>query len=49
MTELLEQRYGDTQVEIIWKIKKAFGDNAMGKIQIKKWYTRFGDGYMSVE
>jgi [histone H3]-lysine36 N-dimethyltransferase SETMAR len=57
MTEKLEQRYcikfcqtlGDTQVETIRKIQKAFGDDAMSITQIKEWYNRFKDGRPSVE
>ncbi|XP_076056524.1 protein GVQW3-like isoform X1 [Oratosquilla oratoria] len=57
MTERLEQRYcikfcqklGDSQVETIRKIQTAFGDDAMGITQIKKWYNRFKDGRTTVE
>ena len=57
MTEKLEQRYcikfcqtlGDTQVETIRTIQKAFGDDAMSITQIKEWYNRFKDGRPSVE
>ncbi|XP_037499989.2 protein GVQW3-like [Rhipicephalus sanguineus] len=57
MTKRLEQRYcikscqklGDSQVETIGKIKTAFGDDAMSRTQIKKWYNRFKDGRTSVE
>jgi transposase len=52
MTENVEQRYcikfyqklGDSKVETIWKIQQAFGDDAMGATQIKKWFNRFEDG-----
>jgi hypothetical protein len=27
-----------------WKIQQAFGDNAMGAMQIKEWFNRFKDG-----
>ncbi|XP_037573529.1 protein GVQW3-like [Dermacentor silvarum] len=57
MTERLEQRYsikfcqklGGSQVETIWKIQTAFGDDAMSSTQIKKWYNLFKDGRTSVE
>ena len=57
MMEQLEQQYcikfcqklGDSQVETIWKIQWAFGDDAMGITQIKDWYNRFNDGRTSVE
>jgi len=57
MTERLEQRYcikfcqklGDSQVEIIRKIQRVFGDDAMGITQIKEWYNRFKYGRTSVE
>jgi len=56
MTERLEQQYcikfcqkfGDSQVEIIWKIQRVFDDDAMGITQIKKWYNRFKDGRTSL-
>jgi hypothetical protein len=46
MTERLEQRYcikfcqklEDSKVETIRKIRQAFGDDAMGAMQIKEWY-----------
>ncbi|XP_049522073.1 protein GVQW3-like [Dermacentor silvarum] len=57
MTERLEQYYcikfhqklGDSQVETIWKIQVAFGDDTMSSTQIKVWYNRFKDGRTSVE
>jgi transposase len=53
MTEHVEQRYcikfcqklGDSRAETIWKIYQAFGDDAMGAMQIKKWFNRFKDGH----
>lgn len=39
------QKLGDTPVETIEQIKKAFGDDAMSVPQIKKWYRRFKDGW----
>jgi hypothetical protein len=52
MTERLEQRYcikfcqklGDSKVETIRKIQQAFGDGAMGAMQIKEWFNRLKDG-----
>jgi transposase len=52
MTERMEQRYcikfcqklGDSKVETIRKIQQAFGDDAMGAVQIKEWFNRFKDG-----
>nr|XP_037273042.1 protein GVQW3-like [Rhipicephalus microplus] len=57
MTESLAERYriklcqklGDSEVEIIRKIKAAFGDEAMSRAQIKEWYNRFKDGRTLVE
>jgi len=57
MAERLEQRYcikfcqklGDGQVETIRKIQRVFGDDAMGIIQIKVWYSRFKDGRISMQ
>jgi hypothetical protein len=57
MTERLEQRYcikfcqklGDSQVETIWKIQRAFGEDAMGITQIKEWYNRFKDPHVGGE
>ena len=56
-TERLEQRYcikfcqklGDSQVEIIRKIQRVFGEDAMGITQIKEWYNRLKVGRTSVE
>ncbi len=55
MTEHIEQRYcikfcqklGDMQAQTIEMIQKAFGDDAMGKTQIKEWYNWFKDGRTS--
>ena len=30
-------------------IKKAFGDDSMGEVQINFWYRRFKDGWESIE
>jgi hypothetical protein len=57
MTELLEQRFcfkfcqnlGYSQVENTWKIRRAFGDDAMGITQIKEWNNRFKIGRTSVD
>ena len=57
MTERLEQRYCikfcqklvDTQVETIWKIQQAFGNDSMSITRIKEWYSRFKDGSTSVD
>ena len=57
MTERLEQRYcikfcqklGYSQVETIRKIRRVFGDDAMGITRIKELYNRFKDGRTSVE
>ena len=57
MKEHLEQSYctkfcqkqGECQVETIWKIQMAFGNNAMGIRQIKEWYNRFKDGRTLVD
>ncbi|XP_014770146.1 protein GVQW3-like [Octopus bimaculoides] len=57
MTKRIEQRYsikfcqklGDTQARTIEKIQEAFGDDALGKVQIKEWYNRFKDGRTSVD
>ena len=35
--------------ETIHMIKKAFGDDSVGEVQIKFWYRRFKDGQESVE
>ncbi|XP_029653013.1 protein GVQW3-like [Octopus sinensis] len=37
------QNLGDTQAQTIKKIQEAFGDDAMGKTQIKEWYNQFKD------
>jgi hypothetical protein len=52
MTECVEQRYcikfcqklGDSKAETIRKIQRAFSDDAMGAMQIKKWFNSFKDG-----
>jgi transposase len=52
MTERVEQRYcikfrqklGDSKAKTIQKIQQAFGDDAMGAMQIKEWFNRFTDG-----
>ena len=57
MLERIEQRYcikfchnlGDIQFQTIQKIQQAFGDEAMGKSQIKEWYNRFKQGQTSIE
>jgi hypothetical protein len=49
MTERVEQWYcikfclklGDSKAETIRKIQQAFGDDAMGAMQIKVWFNRF--------
>jgi transposase len=49
MTEHVEQWYcikfcqklGDSKAETIRKIQQAFGDDAMGAVQIKEWFNRF--------
>jgi hypothetical protein len=33
------QKLGDSKAETIWKIQQAFGDDAMGAIQIKDGHT----------
>ena len=43
------QKLGDSPVETILKIQTAFGDDAMGVIQIKEFYNRFKDGRISVD
>jgi hypothetical protein len=53
MTERMEQRHcikfcqklGDSKSETIRKIQQAFGDDAMGAMQIKEWFNCFGDGH----
>jgi hypothetical protein len=57
MTECVKQWYcikfcqtlGDSKAETIWKIQQAFGDDAMGAMQIKEWFNRFKDGRTLVE
>ncbi|XP_075558608.1 protein GVQW3-like [Dermacentor variabilis] len=57
MAERVEQHYcikfcqklGDSQVETIWKIQPAFGDDAMSSTQIKERYNRFEGSHTSVE
>ena len=57
MSERIEQRYcikicqklSDMQMQTIQKTQQAFGDEAMGITQIKKWYNRFKQGETSVE
>jgi transposase len=52
MTERVEQRYctkfcqklGDSKAETIREIHQAFGDDAIGAMQIKEWFNRFKDG-----
>jgi AraC-like DNA-binding protein len=52
MTKCVEQWYcikfcqklGDPKAETIWKIQQAFGDDAMGAMQIKEWFNCFKDG-----
>jgi hypothetical protein len=52
MTERVEQwhcikfcqKLGDSKVETIRKIQQAFGDDAMGAMQIKEWFNGFKDG-----
>jgi hypothetical protein len=49
MTERVEQRYcikfcqklGDSKAETIQKIQRAFGDDAMGAMQIREWFNCF--------
>jgi hypothetical protein len=56
MTESLEQLYyikfcqrlGDTQAETFRKIQQAFSNGTMGVTQIKEWFSRLKDGYMTV-
>jgi hypothetical protein len=43
------QKLGDSQVETIQKICSVFGNNAMGRTQIKEWYNRIKEGCTSVE
>ena len=38
-----------SSVEIIWMIQKAFGDDAVGAVQIRVWHKCFNDGRESVE
>jgi hypothetical protein len=48
MTESVEQQYcikfcqklGDSKAETIRKIQQAFGNDAMGAMQIKEWFNR---------
>ncbi|XP_075737316.1 protein GVQW3-like [Rhipicephalus microplus] len=57
ITERLEQCYciefcqklGNSQVETIWNMKTAFGDDTTSRTQIKEWYNRFKDGHTLVE
>jgi hypothetical protein len=57
MTECVEQQYcikfcqklGDSKAETIRKIQQAFGDDAMGAVQIKEWFKRFRDGHTLVD
>jgi transposase len=52
MNERVEQQYcikfcqklGDSKAETIRKIQQAFGNDAMGAMQIKEWFNRFKDG-----
>jgi hypothetical protein len=49
MTERVEQWYcikfcqklGDSKAETIRKIQQAFGDDAMGAMQVKEWFNCF--------
>jgi hypothetical protein len=38
------QKLGDSKAETIWKIQQAFGDDAIGAMQIEKWCNQFKDG-----
>jgi AraC-like DNA-binding protein len=57
MTERVEQWYcikfcqklGDSKAQTIRKIQQAFGDDAMGAMQIKEWFNRFKDGRTLVD
>ncbi|KAG5336104.1 GVQW3 protein, partial [Acromyrmex heyeri] len=57
MTEKVEQRIcikfcfklENTCAETIEMLQKAFGDECMGKTQIKEWYKRFKNGRTSVD
>ena len=57
MTQWAEQRVcikfcvklEHSSAESIWKIQKAFGDDAMSAVQIKVWHKHFKDGRESVE
>ena len=57
LTESIKQRYcikfcqklGNNQAETIQKIQQAFGDEALSQTQIKEWFNRFKNGWMSVE
>jgi hypothetical protein len=52
MTARVEQQYciifcqklGDSKAETIRMILQAFGDDAMGAMQIKEWFNRFKGG-----
>ncbi|EGI62944.1 FLJ37770-like protein [Acromyrmex echinatior] len=56
MTEKVEQRIcikfcfklEKTCAETIEMLQKAFGDECMGKTQIKEWYKQFKNGRTSV-
>lgn len=43
------QKPGDTQAWSIKTIQKVFGEDAMGKTQIKEWYNWLEDGGTSVD
>jgi hypothetical protein len=38
------QKLEDSKAETIWMIQRAFGNDAMGAIQIKEWFNHFKDG-----
>jgi hypothetical protein len=38
------QKLGDSKVETLWKVQQAFGDDAMGAMEIKAWFNCFKDG-----
>jgi hypothetical protein len=35
------QKFGDSKAETIRKIQQAFGDDAVGTMQIKEWFNCF--------
>ena len=49
MHQVFVKKLGDSLVETIRKIQKAFGEDSMGHATIKEWNNRFKDGRKSAE